>query len=329
VSQKPTILLVSLGGTITMTRGKGDGIVPTLTAADLAQTVPGLRDVAEIRTLAPFSKPGASLTIDDLEMLAQLIESELSGDVDGAVIIQGTDTIEETGFALDCLVDSEKTIVVTGAMRGAEAAGADGPANLLASSLVAADPSSATRGTLIVLNDEIHAARFVQKSHTALPSAFQSPLTGPVGLVAEGEARFLAQIRRIPRLSGDNAKDAPIALVRMSLGDDGRMLRALPSLGYRGVVIEGMGAGHMPAITTDIVSELISEIPVVLASRVNTGPVFARTYGFPGSEIDLLGRGAISAGVLSGLKARILLTLGLRRGKTREQIAAIFSNAQI
>ena len=99
------------------------------------------------------------------------------------------------------------------------------------------------------------------------------------------------------------------------MGDDGRLLDALPGLGYAGVVIEGMGAGHVPAEVAPIVGDLAAKIPVVLASRAMTGPVFTHTYGYPGSEIDLIQRGVVPAGYLSGLKARLLLGLVMRGGK--------------
>ena len=324
---RPTVLLVSLGGTITMTRSKGGGITPTLTASDLVRAAPGIDAAATIQTISPMREPSASLTLDDVIELSRLLEERLSGGVDGAVVIQGTDTIEETAFVLDCLVASPKPLVVTGAMRGAEAAGADGPANVLAATIVAASPQASERGALVVLNDEIHAARFVQKAHTALPSAFRSPLLGSVGLVAEGTAAFYTRTERVPGLEARfPGVDAPVALVTLGLGEDGRLLSALPSLGYKGVVIEGMGAGHVPASIAPIVSELVAQVPVILASRVETGPVFSRTYGFPGSEIDLLRRGAIRAGSLSGLKARLLLMLLLRVGRDRDGIARVFAS---
>ena len=181
-------------------------------------------------------------------------------------------------------------------------------------------------GTLVVLNDEIHAARFVQKSHTALPSAFASPAAGPLGHVIEGTARLRVQpTKRIRPALAPRAPDAPVALVRMSLGDDGRLLREVPALGYRGVVIEGMGVGHVPAPVVPIVSDLVQAIPVVLASRVHTGPTFTSTYGFAGSETDLLRRGAIGGGDLSGLKARLLLSLLLRGDADRAAIARAFA----
>lgn len=323
----PRILLISLGGTITMTRSASGGIAPTLTADDLASAVPGLAALATIETASPMTRPGASLSIDDVLSVAALVDERLADEVDGVVVIQGTDTIEETAFLLDLVVRSARPVVVTGAMRGPQAAGADGPANVIAATLVAAAPASRGLGTLVVLNDEIHAARYVQKSHTALPSAFTSPSAGPLGLVVEGHARFhLWPPPRPVALSVAPGIDAPVALLRMSLGDDGRMLRQLSGLGYRGLVLEGMGAGHVPALVAPMVGELAAQMPVVLASRVASGPAFRSTYGFPGSEIDLLGRGAISGGTLSALKARLLLALLLRGSADRAALAEVFAS---
>ncbi|MCG5244459.1 asparaginase [Methylorubrum extorquens] len=323
----PRILLLSLGGTITMTRSLEGGIVPTLTAGDLAGSVPGLAAVASIETLSPLRRPSAGLTLDDLIGVARTLNERLAGDLDGAVVIQGTDTIEETAFVLDSLVAGDKPVVVTGAMRGPESAGADGPGNLLAATIVAGSASARGLGVLAVLNDEIHAARLVQKAHTALPSAFRSPLAGPVGLVIEGEARIFVRSHRGLTLTGPLMDEpAPVALLKMGIGDDGRLLAALPDLGFAGVVIEGMGAGHVPEALAEIVSTLIARLPVVLASRTETGPVFSRTYGYPGGEIDLLGRGALSAGILSGVKARLMLQLLLRAGVDRAAYAAYFAD---
>ncbi|MDN5926336.1 MAG: asparaginase [Hyphomicrobiales bacterium] len=323
----PKVLLISLGGTITMTRGKGPGIVPTLTAADLVQTLPQIENLAHIETLSPFSSPGASLSIDNLIEVAALIEKHFASGTDGVVVIQGTDTIEETAFALDLLVKSDRPVIVTGAMRGPEAPGADGPANVLAATIVAGSRPAVGLGALVVLNDEVHAARFVQKSHTAIPSAFTSPLAGAVGLVAEGKVHFHVRPMTRPEPIGlCEGPDMPVAIVKMSLGESGRLLAEIPRLGYRGVVVEGMGAGHVPASVSPIVGDIAKEMPVVLATRVATGPAFTSTYAFPGSEIDLLGRGAISAGFLSSLKARLLLTLLLRKYGDPALIGDMFRN---
>ncbi|HEV2541312.1 MAG TPA: asparaginase [Methylobacterium sp.] len=324
----PRILLLSLGGTITMTRSLEGGIVPTLTAADLAASVPGLSAVARIETFSPLRRPSAGLTLDDLIGVARTLDERLAGDCDGAVVIQGTDTIEETAFVLDTLIAGNKPVVVTGAMRGPESAGADGPGNLLAATIVAGSPAARGLGVLAVLNDEIHAARLVQKAHTALPSSFRSPLAGPLGLVIEGEARIFLRPQRAPVVAGSLGDEpVPVALLKMGIGDDGRLLAALPDLGFRGVVIEGMGAGHVPEPLAEIISGLVERIPVILASRAETGPVFSRTYGYPGGEIDLLARGVLSAGILSGVKARLLLQILLRAGVDRAVYAPYFADS--
>jgi L-asparaginase len=146
-----------------------------------------------------------------------------------------------------------------------------------------------------------------------------------VGLVIEGRALFQLDPRRTPPLEGEwSNEERPVALLKIGLGDDGRLIKALPSRGFAGAVIEGMGAGHVPAHIAPLLGTIAEQMPLVLASRVDTGPSFTQTYAFPGSEVDLLGRGLISAGSLSGLKARLLLSLLLRTGHNRMQIRATF-----
>ncbi|GHE56342.1 L-asparaginase [Camelimonas fluminis] len=338
--KRATVLLVATGGTIAMTpRADGAGVAPTLDAADLAAAVPSLGTAAEVIPVAMARKPSASLTLADLTAVAALAHDRLGSDADGAVIVQGTDTIEETAFVLSLLLPDSKPVVVTGAMRSPAMAGADGPANLLAAVTVAAAPAAHGLGPLVVLNDEIHAALLVQKGHTALTSAFGSPGFGPVGFVAEGRARIVLRPVARPPLAGlldrtaadvlailaAQATPPAVALLRIGLGDDGRLLAAAPDLGFAGVVIEGAGAGHVPEPLADMVSQVAARIPVILASRVSAGPVFGATYGYPGSEIDLLQRGVIGAGMLSGLKARLLLQLLLGVGADAGQIRAAFA----
>ncbi|MDF2617803.1 MAG: Asparaginase [Xanthobacteraceae bacterium] len=320
----PRLLVLSLGGTITMTPAAGGGIAPTLGAAELVAAVPGLGNVAEIEARSPFRLASSSLTLENIVAVAGDIRAAFAEGFDGAVVIQGTDTIEETAFILDLLVRDERPVVVVGAMRGPQQAGADGPANLLAASIVATSQVVRGLGTLVVLNDEIHAARFVRKAHTALTSAFVSENAGPLGLVAEGRAQLFTRVPRLalPALPLPEGELPPVALLKMTMGDDGRLLRAVPDFGFAGLVIEGAGAGHVPASAAEIVGEVAAAIPVVLASRTLAGPAFERTYGYPGSEIDLIGRGALPAGLLGGPKARLLLAFALAAKWDRARIAA-------
>jgi L-asparaginase len=321
----PRILVVSLGGTITMTANASGGITPTLTAGQLLASVPNLSSVATIETLTRFSLPGASLSIPNLAEVAKLLEERFADGVDGAVVVQGTDTIEDTAFVLDLLTGGTHPVVVTGAMRGPQAAGADGPANILAAVVAAADKRMAGLGVVVVLNDEIHAARWVQKSHTALPSAFTSPGTGRIGILSEGKVELMMTPRRdfLP-ISAPVTNDGRVAMVSLGLGEDGRLLPALAGLGYTGAVIEGMGAGHVPAVAAEAVAILAASMPVVLCTRVRAGRVFTRTYGFAGSEIDLISKGVIPCGDLSASKARLLLTLLLNTGASADDIRQAF-----
>jgi L-asparaginase len=324
----PRLLFLSLGGTITMVPTASGGIAPKLGAAELVASVPELAEVATIEARSPLRLPSPSLTAANLVDVAVTLREAFASGFDGAVVIQGTDTIEESAFILDLLVDSDKPVVVTGAMRGADAPGADGPANLLAAARVAASAEARGLGTLAVLNYDIHAARFVQKSHTALPSAFMSPLVGTIGTVIEGRPRFYCRVARMPCLAALAGPPVPVALIKAAMGDDGRLYAALPGLGYQGVVIEGMGAGHVPADVAPILGELAKKVPVVLASRAMTGQMFTSTYGYPGAEIDLLARGLVPSGYLSGLKARLLLGLTLRQGGGPEQVRRAFDAYQ-
>ncbi|MGH3086063.1 MAG: asparaginase, partial [Rubrobacteraceae bacterium] len=128
--------------------------------------------------------------------------------------------------------------------------------------------------------------------------------------------------RRIELSRGD--EDRPVALFTAALGDDGRILPELPRLGYKGLVVEAMGGGHVPKTMVDKLEELSKAMPVVLASRTGSGDVLEKTYGFPGSEIDLIERGLIPAGMLDGLKARLFLSLLLRSGADGEEVRDAF-----
>lgn len=321
----PRVAVFTMGGTIASVGDGGAGVRPRLSADDLVAAIPGLRETADVEAASFRQVPSPELTLRDLTALAAAIEERVADGYAGAVVTQGTDSIEETAFSLDLLLSVDAPVVVTGAMRNPSLPGADGPANLLAAVRVAASPDCRGLGCLVVFNDEIHAARFVRKTHTANPATFRSPGTGPLGWVAEGTPRVaLRPVRRHHVPVSADADPSPVALLTVGLGDDGRLVGAVGALGYAGVVVEAMGGGHVPVQLVPTLAELVRRMPTVLASRTGSGEVLRRTYDFPGSETDLLAHGLIPAGALDGPKARMLLMLLLAAKTDLDDIPAAF-----
>ncbi|MDI9889419.1 asparaginase [Streptomyces sp. HNM0645] len=323
------VAVLSLGGTIAMTTDPTTGgVVPALSAHELLAAVPALATSGIGLKVRDFRRlPGASLTFEDLTALSAAIEAELeTGDVDGVVITQGTDTIEETAFLLDLYHGHEQPVIVTGAMRNPTLPGADGPANLYAAVLAAADPGLRGAGCLVVLGDEIHSARTVRKSHTTSPAAFTSPSCGPIARVAENRVRMAGGLPRRGPLVGAPDREARVGLYVVTLGDDGALLDLWDG-NCDGLVVAAFGVGHVPERLVEGLTKLASRIPVVLASRIGNGPVLSDTYGFPGSEKDLLGRGLIGAGDLGPYQARLLLQALLAQGADGAAVRETFTTA--
>ncbi|MBV9022963.1 MAG: asparaginase [Streptomycetaceae bacterium] len=319
------VLVVTLGGTIAMSKSSGDtgGVTPRLTGADLVAAVPGLDEAVSI-ALEDFRQvPGASLTVDDIAELAERCHKAAASGTDGIVITQGTDTLEETAFLLDLLYQADAPVVLTGAMRNAAMPGADGPANLLAAVRTAADPAARGLGALAVFADEIHAARHVRKIHSTSTGAFASPDAGPIGHVIEGVPRLHFSVRR-HRAVPLPLKAATVEIVPTVLGGSAAVLDGLEHRA-NGAVVAAFGVGHVPATWVEPLERLAARMPVVLASRTGAGYVLTSTYAFPGSESDLLARGLISAGPLDPYKARLLLLAHLGASADQAAIEAAFA----
>lgn len=320
----PRVSIASLGGTVTMA-GSADsaGLVPTLDAADILASAPAAREVADLRATTLTRKPGASLRFEDVLSALDWAREQVDGGADGIVLLQGTDTLEEVSYLLDLLWDRPQPLVVTGAMRAPSQLGADGPANLLGAIVVAASAQARDRGALVVINDVVHPAARVRKRDSVAMDAFHSGPFGPLGRIIEYRA-VLANQRARPAPLRVPATAVTVDLVEMTLGDSGRLIRSAVDHGSDGLVISGLGAGHVPADALDAVAAAVSSVPVVLANRTGAGPVLDRTYAFAGSELDLQQRGLISAGWLDARKARLLLWVALGNGMARSDIGALF-----
>lgn len=320
MKQKPQLHIFSLGGTISMasTQQSGSGVRPTFSAHDIVAAAPELAQLADISAESLSLKGSANLLFSEI---AELCRRAATLSTDGIMVTQGTDTMEECAFLASLLYRGPSPMVFTGAMRSPAQPGADGRANLMAAALTAL--TSNGPAVSLVMNDEIHHPFYVTKSHTSNVAAFQSPIRGPVGQIAE-DSVFLHPVQPAPTFDIPS-KFAPIALLPAVLDDDGSLFDAILGAGYSGLVIEGFGAGHVSEIIAEKLAAIAAKIPVILASRVRAGSVFERTYGYRGAEIDLLNKGLVPAGRLSGRKARILLSLilGLEKSDWRKEFTHV------
>jgi L-asparaginase len=314
------IALVATGGTIACTLDADGYAVKTLDAADLAATArtPGIDFVP-----VDYGRL-SSWNIDPPTMLAltRLVD-EVAADVDGVVVTHGTDTLEETAAFFSYATRTDAPVVVTGAMRTMSEPGPDGPANVRAAALVAADQAARGRGALVVMNDEIHRAVEVTKRHSSNPATFGSPYTGPVGWVDGGRVTFRVPPQP-PTRYDVRAADARVPLVTAAAGADPALVEAAAAA-CDALVVAGFGLGHVPAGWVEALAGAVGrDVPVVMASRTHAGPTGA-VYRGPGGGVDVRDRGVLEAGYRSAYCARIELICALGAGCRRDEIRAAFA----
>jgi L-asparaginase len=320
-----SVALFTLGGTI----GMAGPNKARLTGAELTAAVPGLAELGrpvEVQDIEAV--PSADLTLAKMLDVVDAASKAISNGATGIVVLQGSDTLEETAFVVDQVWPHSNPFVLTGAMRNPTLAGPDGPANLLAAARVACSPAARDLGALVVFNDQIHAARWARKTHSTSTATFASPNAGPIGHLVEDQVRILT---RPARQDGVHGRAEPeeldankVALYTVTLDDDGQLLDGLADK-YQGLVVAGYGVGHVPSALAPVLGEIAQRIPVVLTSRTGGGSVLRKTYNSVGSESDLLQRGLIDGGFLDPYKARILLRLLLATNEPPEDIHAAFT----
>jgi len=297
------------------------GAIPTLGAGALTAALPP--GLPALRAEELVNLPSSHFTLETLcairERVAALVAE--SG-VDGVVLTHGTDTLEETAYLLDLTVPGEKPIVVTGAMRAASDVGYEGLANLQAAVRVAAAPQARGLGAVVVLNDEIHAARYVTKTHTLNPATFQSPGWGPVGRV-EGDAVIV--VRRPERqVLPWRGLEPKVGLLKLAVGLEADPLEDALARGMRGVVLEAFGGGRVPPWWLPALEQARGQgVAVVIASRCPAGRVWDG-YGYPGAYHTLMDMGCLFAEGLNGQKARIKLMVVLAAAHAADEITGLW-----
>ncbi|NTE88126.1 asparaginase [Agrobacterium rubi] len=304
-----TICLVTTGGTIASQMNATTGhVTAQIGGNDLRAALSGRLDgvdvvVDEFMTIGSFA-----LTLQDAFALANRIKDHLANPkIDGVVVTHGTDTMEESAYMADLLINSEKPVVFTGAQRAADEPDADGPRNIADSVRIAASSVARGLGVLLCFEQEFHAARDVTKSHTSRTDTFISAEHGKLGEV-DGDIVVLHRRPVIRDTIPTGRVETDIEIVKLGIGSSDRYLRFLTEQGVGAVVIEGFGRGNAPpAVTAAAIDLVTSGVPVVITSRCQRGRV-KPIYGNGGGK-TLAEGGVIFAGDLSSQKARILLSL--------------------
>lgn len=307
---QPLVSIFSLGGTISMTSdAPGDPMLPTLGADELTAALGRYLPNFQInsRTLAKLGSP--QLKVSQVRQALAAARDAIAGGATGVVILQGTDTLEESAYLLDLWWDLPEPLVITGAMRFADDAGSEGLGNLVAAVRVAAEPNLRDNGVLVVMNDEVHLAEHVAKQDANSLQAFTSGPWGQEARLLEGRVHIAyRRWQRFDPLPPPDDEQVRIPIVMAGLADDGQALDAIIATNPRGIVIAAMGSGHVPEPLADAAERAVAAgIPVVFASRTGGGSTTRSSYGYPGSEVDLLRRGLIATGWLGALKSRLLL----------------------
>ena len=317
---RPRVLVAALGGTISAVPDKQGHSVPARSAPELVASVPEAGKIADVSTADVKRVSSRAITPSDMCSLARRIRAGVREGCDGVVVTHGTDTMEETAYALALQLNVGVPVALTGAMRLAHEAGADGPANLVAALRVAATPEVAMLGPVIIMHDEIHMARWATKVHTSHIAAFSSPGFGPVGHVAEGKVYLHARCAASDYLGMPDRLDKRVEIIWVSAGADGLLVDAAASAAH-GLIIAGTGGGHVPpAMAVSLRSAVERGLPIVLASRCIGGPVLEDTYTGVGSETELLAIGLHPAGMLAPIKARLRLLAALALGRSAAEV---------
>lgn len=317
------IAVVFTGGTISMVVDPlAGGAVPALDGAAIIARTPGLERIADVVAIDRGRKPASHWTFAELlELVTTVRELAAEPTTDGIVFVQGTDTIEETSFLLDLLVDTPKPIVVTGAMRNATEPDYDGPANLRCAVAVAATTELAGSGVVVCLAGTIEPADDVTKTHSSALDTFRSLNLGRIGRVDDG--RVVVERQRGPRrpVLAAERLGGPIPIVTATVAMDAMILDAALALRPAGIVVAATGAGNTsPELLAAAERAMAAGIPVVLTSRAASGAA-GTGYAFPGGGGTWVRAGALLAGTLTAPKARIALAVGLGAGLVGEELA--------
>lgn len=321
---RPTIRILTTGGTIASELTSGSASVEK-PGSELIREAPELEDIATIESREIFNRGSVAIDRTALEKIGHEARNAESDGIDGVVVTHGTDTMEETAYFLDLSLNLDIPILITGAQRSANQTSADGPGNILLACHAAANADFAGQGGVyIAMNDEIHAARYVTKTHTTAVGTFKSPEYGPIASLNKNEFRFLrppgSYSAHIPVLSPEGT----VAMIISGI-DVGRIsVDSAIANGVDGIVIQGTGVGNVAPKIADAMEDAIAQhIPVVITTRCHAGSTVP-VYGGPSGSKTLHENGAILGGDLPTHKARIKLLLAINHVDAENELRRLF-----
>ena len=305
------ILVLHTGGTISMQADTNGHVTPENDNPMNHVTV----DLEHITVTAKDFLNLPSPHITPKHMLALYHEiRQNANSYDGVVITHGTDTLEETAYFLDTMTLPDIPVVLTGAMRSSHELGSDGVYNYLSALRVASHKQAKGKGVLVVMNDEIHAAKYVTKTHTTNVSTFQTPTHGPLGIIMKHEILFFKRAEKRVRFDREAISGTvPIVKAYAGMGDSG-IISFLSPDNIDGLVVEALGAGNMPPKAAAEVEALTAKgVPVVLVSRCFNG-IAEPVYAYEGGGVRLQEAGVMFVKELNAPKARLKLLIALNAG---------------
>lgn len=320
-----TIRLITTGGTIASRPGGAkDDVVAEMSGADLKASLHDRLEGITIE-LDDFCKVGSfAIDLPLAFALSRRIADHLrEPSCDGVVVTHGTDTMEESAYLADLLVASDKPVVFTGAQRSADAPDTDGPRNIANAVRLAASPAARGLGAMICFEGDFHAARDVTKTHTSRTDTFRSGEHGKLGEV-DGDVVSVHRRPAARRTFAPDRIEPEIDLIKLAMGCSDRLIRASAAGGAKAIVVEAFGRGNpTPAITAAIADIVAGGTPVIICSRCPEGRV-KPVYGNGGGK-DVERAGAIFAGDLTGVKARLLVSVLLGQRLNLQEIRTTFS----
>ena len=301
------ILVLHTGGTISM-QADASGAVVTSQDNPMNHVTNPLKGI-EVHTLDFLNLPSPHIKPKHMLALYHKIKEE-ADNYDGVVITHGTDTLEETAYFLDTMEIPHMPIVLTGAMRSSNELGSDGVYNYLSALRVASDDKAADKGVLVVMNDEIHAAKYVTKTHTTNVGTFQTPTHGPLGLIMKQEILYFKTAE--PRVRFDLERiQGLVPIISAYAGMTDELIDMLDLEQLDGLVIQAFGAGNIPKETAQKLENLLQKgIPVALVSRCFNG-IAEPVYAYQGGGVQLQESGVLFVKELNAQKARLKLLIAL------------------